>query len=219
MDKNTMFKLSYQAYVMFGMSMIYGLLRLICDLKKKLLKVIPAILIALFVLTCGYFWYAVNCWYGNVLDRSNYRQLNATGYLVNEKPEDAEAIYWLDENIEGLPVVLEADGTSYTTYCRVSAMTGLPTVSGWYTHEWLWREDTGAQNARNADVKTIYTSSDESVIRELIEKYDIEYIFVGSCEREKYEDLNEEMLKSLGETVFKGTVGENPAYIIKIDRG
>ena len=80
---------------------IYTVSDLICDLKKKLLKVIPAILIALFVLTCGYFWYAVNCWYGNVLDRSNYRQLNATGYLVNEKPEDAEAIYWLEKNIEG----------------------------------------------------------------------------------------------------------------------
>ena len=38
--------------------------------------------------------------------------------------------------------VLEANGDSYSGYERVSAMTGLPTVLGWYVHEWLWRDDT-----------------------------------------------------------------------------
>ena len=40
--------------------------------------------------------------------------------------------------------------------------------------------------------------------KELLEKYDISYIFIGSCEREKYgSDLNSNLLKSLGETVFQ----------------
>ena len=45
------------------------------------------------------------------------------------------------KTIEGQPVVLEANGDSYSDYERVSAMTGLPTVLGWYVHEWLWRGD------------------------------------------------------------------------------
>ena len=41
-------------------------------------------------------------------------------------------------------------------------------------------------------------------MKELLEEYDVSYIFVGSKEREKYgETLNEDVLKSLGEVVFR----------------
>jgi uncharacterized membrane protein len=49
----------------------------------------------------------------------------------------------------------------------------------------------------------------------LIEKYEISYIFIGSCEYEKYEDsLNRELLESLGDVVY-----QDPVYdtcIIKV---
>lgn len=49
-----------------------------------------------------------------------------------------QAYIWLNKNVKGQPVVLEACGDSYQNYDnRVSAMTGLPTVLGWYVHEWL----------------------------------------------------------------------------------
>ena len=83
-------------------------------------------------------------------------------------------------------------------------MTGLPTVLGWYVHEWLWRNDVADLNARAADVETIYTSDDAEEIRKLLDKYEVSYIFVGSCEREKYgQELNNEMLRSLGTAVFE----------------
>ena len=53
-------------------------------------------------------------------------------------------------------------------------------------------------------METIYTSADAELVRSLLEEYDVEYIFVGSCEREKYPNLNEELLQSLGEVVFSG---------------
>lgn len=81
------------------------------------------------------------------------------------------------------PVVLEANGDSYSEYERVSAMTGLPTVMGWYVHEWLWRNDVADLNEKSGEIETIYTSTDTARVQELIEKYDISYIFVGSCER------------------------------------
>ena len=113
-------------------------------------------------------------------------------------------------------MVLEADGLSYTEYERVSAMTGLPTILGWYTHEQLWRgNDTDDLNAKSMEIQEIYTSFDEWQVLSLIQKYDVSYIFVGSTERDKYgSDLNEEMLRSLGEVVFQDEVYET--YIIQV---
>ena len=143
-------------------------------------------------------------WFGNVFDPSQYQGLNATAFLETDFSADAAGIRWLKNNVEGSPVVLEANGDSYTQYERVSAMTGLPTVLGWYVHEWLWRNDVADLNARAEDVETIYTSGDSGEIRELLEKYEVAYIFIGSCEREKYgQEMNVDMLKSLGEVVFE----------------
>ena len=216
---NTMFKLTYQAFILFGMSMIYALFRVLSDAKRAAARAAAAVMAFLFILTCGYFPYAVSCWFGNVFDRSGYKGLDATAFLETDFTDDAEAIRWLNENVEGNPVVLEAPGDSYSNYERVSAMTGLPTVAGWYVHEWLWRNDPEDLNEKISDVEAIYTSDDYFEVEELIEKYDIEYIFVGSCEREKYAELlNEEMLQSLGDIVFKGGSGNIPAYVIKVDR-
>ncbi len=215
---NTMFKLTYQAFILFGMAMAYAIVRLLLWKGRKLARTLGAAGLAMVLLTCGYFGYSVKCWFGNVLDVSGYRCLDATAYLENVYPEDAAAIRWLNENVEGNPVVLEANGDSYSDYCRVSAMTGLPTVLGWYVHEWLWRGDTADLNEKSAEIQTIYTSGDREAVEELLEKYEVEYIFVGSCEREKYgENLNEDLLRSLGEEVFPGGTGETGgAYIIKV---
>lgn len=215
---NTMFKLTYQAFILFGMAMAYAIVRLLLWKGRKLARTLGAAGLALVLLTCGYFGYSVKCWFGNVLDVSGYRCLDATAYLENVYPEDAAAIRWLNENVEGNPVVLEANGDSYSDYCRVSAMTGLPTVLGWYVHEWLWRGDTADLNEKSAEIQTIYTSGDREAVEELLEKYEVEYIFVGSCEREKYgENLNEDLLRSLGEEVFPGGTGETGGtYIIKV---
>ena len=201
---NTMFKLTYQAYIMFGMTMIYGIFRMLFVFRKKILKGIAVVGLTFFVWTCGYFGNSVQAWFGTVWDPSAYKGLNATAFLETDFPEDAKGIRWLKDNIKGSPVVLEANGDSYTDYERVSAMTGLPTVLGWYVHEWLWRNDVADLNLKSEKIQNIYTSTDEEQVKELLEKYDISYIFIGSCEREKYgSDLNSNLLKSLGETVFQ----------------
>ena len=58
---------------------------------------------------------------------------------------------------------------------------------------------------------------DVEYVKELLEEYDVSYIFVGSKEREKYGDaLNEEVLNSLGEVVFQDEVYST--YILKINK-
>ena len=70
---------------------------------------------------------------------------------------------------------------------------------------------------KSADIESIYTSLDVEYVKELLEEYDVSYIFVGSKEREKYGDaLNEEVLNSLGEVVFQDEVYST--YILKINK-
>ena len=208
---NTMFKLTYQAFIMFGMVMAYAIARFIAS-KRKVLKAVGIAFLICLLATIGYIGNAVQAWCGDITETANYQGLDATNFLETDFPEDAAAIRWLQQNIEGHPVVLEANGDSYSDYCRESAMTGLPTIVGWYVHEWLWRSDTEILNERVADIANIYTSENWDIIESLIKEYEVEYIFVGKQEREKFEDLNHEMLRALGKIVFE----EGNTYIIKI---
>ncbi|MGN1141741.1 MAG: DUF2298 domain-containing protein [Oliverpabstia sp.] len=211
---NTMFKLTYQAFIMFGILMGYAFVRLWMEKKHYIRKTITTLGFVCFIGCCFYIVTAVHAWFGQVWDRDQYQGLDATAFLEKNFAEDASAIRWLNENVEGNPVVLEANGDSYSDYERVSAMTGLPTILGWYVHEWLWRDGTEELNQRVGIVETIYTSNDEELVKSFLEEYQVEYIFVGRMEREKYENLNENMLKSLGNVVFQDD--SSGTYILQV---
>ena len=212
---NTMFKLTYQAYIMFGITMGYGIYRILMLAKKLIFRIGAVLVLFLLLCTVGYFGKSVSSWFGNVFDTSRYQGLNALAYLEGTLPEDAGGIRWLKANIQGHPVVLEANGDSYSTFERVSAATGLPTILGWYVHEWLWRNDTADLNVKSRDVETIYTSADEKEVRRLLASYDVSYIFVGSKENEKYaERLNRDLLHQLGEIVYEDPY--SGTFIVKV---
>ena len=212
---NTMFKLTYQAYILFGLVMGYAIYRLLLISRQKVLQILAGLGLLLLIWTVGYFGDAVYSWFGEVWNPSEYQGLDAEGYLETDFSEDAQAIYWLKDNVEGSPVVLEANGDSYTGYERVSASTGLPTVLGWYVHEQLWRNDVEDLNQKSADIQNIYTWNSEELVRNLLEHYDVSYIFVGSKEREKYGDaLNNTVLKSMGTVVFEDE--ETGTYIVAV---
>lgn len=214
---NTMFKLTYQAFIMFGLCFGYILPKLLVYGRTARQRRYAVTGLVLLLLTVAYIQNAVKGWYGNIFDRSRYEGLDATAFMDTKMPEDALAIDWLNENITGTPVVLEANGDSYTDYQRVSVMTGLPTVLGWRTHEWLWKGNPEVLDVRAADIETIYTSAEEETIRSLIRQYDIAYIYVGRLEQEKYETVNHELLKSLGTVVYEAP-GEAAyeTYIVRV---
>lgn len=218
---NTMFKLTYQAFILFGLVMSYIILRLLTWHARKLPKLLGSLGLITLLSTFGYFGNAVYSWFGTVWDSDEYRCQDATRYLEVSFAEDAPAIRWLNEHVEGNPVVLEANGDSYSDYGRVSAMTGLPTVLGWYVHEWLWRGNPEELNKRAADIETIYTSQDTEEVESLLDKYDVSYIYVGKYEREKFPMLNDGVLQNLGEMVYvnKGTAQSSGlTYVIKINK-
>jgi uncharacterized membrane protein len=112
--------------------------------------------------------------------------LDGTAYMANHNLDDHTAIRWLNENVEGAPVILEATGGSYSYYARVSSQTGLPTLLGWDFHEVQWRGTGEEGNKRKPDIETIYGSLDAQAALTLMDKYDIEYVYVGPLERGHY---------------------------------
>ena len=56
--------------------------------------------------------------------------------------------------------------------------------------------------------------SQEQKDLELLEKYQVRYIFVGAREREKYAALNESMLQSLGNIVFSDE--QSQTYVLQV---
>lgn len=157
-----------------------------------------------------YPYFAINSYYG---DLKKYKGLDGTNYLKNTYQSDYEAITWINNNIDGQPVILEAQGDSYTDYGRISANTGLPTVLGWLVHEWLWRGSYDIPSPRIAEVKTLYETTDIKEAKQLVDKYHIELIFIGSLEKEKYPDIQEEKFKKLGNLLFQS--GSTKIYTLK----
>ena len=197
---NTMFKLVFQAFMMLSLVSGFTIVRIVSALKRKLVALcfmlVSIILVSIVML---YPYQAVMSYYGNL---QVYHGLDGTSYLDVSYPEDAAAIKWLNENVKGQPVILEAQGDSYTDYARVSSNTGLPTILGWTVHEWLWRGTYDIPAPRIAEVKTMYKSNDLRATKTLLEKYKVQYIFIGSKEHEKYLDLNEKKFTQLGKLVF-----------------
>ena len=210
---NTMFKLTYQAWILFAIVMGYALIRILAG-RMKFACVLASVCTVLLLLTLGYLPRSIMDWFGNIFDPSLRIGTDASVFVDESFHTDYAAITWLNNEVKGRPVCLEAPGDSYSTRERVSVATGLPTVAGWYVHEWLWRGDPDAVSERNKDIEAIYTSGDEKLVKSLIEKYNITYIYIGTQERQAYyNSIKDVFLQGLGEVVFSD--GEY-TYIVKI---
>jgi uncharacterized membrane protein len=96
--------------------------------------------------------------------------------------DDLAAINWLNENVQGTPVIAEAAfGTYRCNGSRFSIATGLPAVIGWQRHEQQQRylDDLGT---RESALRELYTTPSIETKRQIIDRYGIEYILVGQTE-------------------------------------
>ena len=110
--------------------------------------------------------------------------------MVNDQPlrfaDDLEAINWMNHNIDGAPVIVEASfGTYRCNGSRVSINTGLPAVIGWVRHERQQRTAPDLDQ-REREVREFYTddSADAAAKRAFLDNYNVEYVVVGQMERQ-----------------------------------
>ena len=200
---NTMFKLTYQAFIMFSLVIGYVTLRLTTSLphyfEKRLFAFVSCFLILALLL---YPLYSIPGYYGN-LDLKNYKGLYGLYFLQTLYPDDYQTVRWLNNNVSGQPNILEAVGDSYTDYERISMATGLPTIEGWLVHEWLWRGSFDEPGKRATEVQTIYEGKDRQQTLALLQKYQIKYVIIGEMEKQKYPQLNETQFSEIGKVVFR----------------
>ncbi len=77
--------------------------------------------------------------------------------------------------------------------------------------EMIWKKKT--REKRTYRPYTLQAHADQ--IKSLIEKYKISYLFIGSCEYEKYGEINSELLASIGKVVFR----QSETTIIEVSNG
>jgi YYY domain-containing protein len=228
---NTMFKLGYQAFIMFSIMSGYTIIKYlrlkILDFRLKILKTVFIILlIPQFFLVAIFPIFAVRSYFNSLIQ---YQGLDGLKWLRDQYPDDYEGIVWLDGQIvknapsaptdlpiaptpnpssvaasdREPPVIVEADGDSYTDYARFSAFTGLPAVIGWPVHEWLWRGTYDIVGPRRTDVQTIYESRDVDATRTILQKYHVKYIIIGTLEQSKYK-IDRVKIDLLAKPLFTG---------------
>jgi len=224
---NTMFKFTYQAFILLMIVWGAGLGRLLLLPRKIHTKIAVIALTVLLLVPLWYPYAATEQWLGE-FKRDNYQSLDGTAPLRSKNSSQIdgdssgelksyfELIDWINEHIKGQPTIVEAVSVSYSDYNLVSAFTGLPTIIGWPTHEWLWRQTQDNPDAwsstigpRVTEVRQIYQDPDQSLIKGILHKYKVQYIVIGALERSLYSDTdntpvpNELFLRSLGTAVFE----------------
>ncbi|GAB4440767.1 MAG: hypothetical protein Kow00120_09030 [Anaerolineae bacterium] len=105
-------------------------------------------------------------------------------------PDDEAAIACLSAHVQGDgAVVAEAIGGSYNQRGRVAALSGIPNVLNWPGHESQWRGATYGEVAgsRESDIATLYNEPFLDGVRHIIDRYGIDYIFVGTLERRDFD--------------------------------
>ena len=102
--------------------------------------------------------------------------------------QDYRAIQWMQENVEGSPVILEAQAYEYYWGNRYTIYTGLPGVVGWNYHQRQQRAvlRNNAVQERVDSVNAFYQSLDRDFIVDYLDKYDVAYIIVGQQEEAFY---------------------------------
>jgi uncharacterized membrane protein len=198
---NTMFKLGYQAFIMF--SIISGYTIAVMSQHKKRLLFFLLLAPQLFLVSI-YPIFSVRSYFNSL---KYYEGINGTGWISSQYPDNWAGILWLNDKLKSgqlgdNPVIVEADGDSYTDYNQVSAFTGLPTIVGWSVHEWLWRGSYDIVAPRKEEVRLIYESTDINETKQILSKYHVGYIFVGTLERQKFTNLQEWKLSQLETPVF-----------------
>lgn len=201
---NTVFKLYYQAWILLAAASAFAVYYWLSAVRsmagwRAALSYVWAAAFALLLLGSLYYPLAAvktkpdTPYAGRTLDGLAYvRQNNANEY---------NAIEWLKRNAPPDAAIVEAVG-EWNDWALISRSTGLPTIVNWLGHQKQWRggwEQFDAEtpevsralrdqyfDERAREVDLIYATLDPSEAQIILYKYDIDYVYIGPREREKY---------------------------------
>ena len=128
---------------------------------------------------------------------------------------DYEAIRWMQENVQGSPVIVEANIPIYHWGSRFSIYTGLPGVLGWDWHEIQQRGLVPSSwiTDRQTAIQQFYQTTDAGEALAFLQKFGVSYIILGQYERLWYPGAGLDKFAALDGTLWQ-KVYENPGTVI-----
>ncbi len=206
---NTVFKLSYQAWILLalagGVALALGLERLSRARPWPGLLALPGLAVLALALV-----FPVIAVPARTEGFAGPASIDGLDFVARGQPDEYRLLRWLQANLEPGDRILEASGrtwqrgpsdtpqlvdagSDYTDDGRLSARTGHPAPIGWYGHEIQWRGDTDANQAsyqqRQHDDDRAYLARSAAEVEEVMLAFGTRYLVVGAVERARYGDL------------------------------
>lgn len=196
---NTIFKLYLQSWMLLAVSAAASFGWLINAVPSWNFKWRATYQTGVSLLLTGAFMFTLTATSDKISDRmapSAPRTLDSMTFMNHAElwdgqtmdlSQDYRAIRWMQDNIEGSPVIVEANCSEYRWCTRYTIYTGLPGVVGWNWHQRQQRGDFAPQvQDRVNEVNEFYRTDDLRYALDFLNKYDVKYIVVGQLERNVY---------------------------------
>ena len=196
---NTVFKFYYQVWVLFGLASALTLPGVLAHWRVEAPRVRWLWMGAFIALLGAAALFPLTATPAKIRDRMAETPRTLDGLAFAEKAgyamesvsfplaPDLKAIRWLQDNIQGSPVILEMNTKDrlYSWGSRYAVHTGLPSVVGWSWHQRQQQAGLAENHVeqRIDDVRTIYRTADVELTRNLIARYGVSLVIVGRLER------------------------------------
>jgi uncharacterized membrane protein len=182
---NTVFKFYFQAWALLGLVAAFGMYYVLeGGARNRIGRSILAVGFSLLVFAG--LLYPLGASINRTDGFAGPATLDGTAFVAHELPEEHAAITWLNQNVSGNPVIVEAVRGSFAyEHARVSSRTGLPAVMGWTGHEGQWHGLYDEIAEREQDVNALYAGSIQDAKR-VMDKYGVTYVYVGYLERGEF---------------------------------
>ncbi|MFN8376632.1 MAG: DUF2298 domain-containing protein [Anaerolineae bacterium] len=148
------------------------------------------------------------------LDGMDYMQFSNRTEVVTQYDietfsvaDDYGIIRWLQQNVQGSPVVMEGISASeYQWGNRIAMYTGLPSIIGWRWHQTQQRTIDPMPrlvDQRQSNVNAFYLTGDVGEAWRILQYYNVEYVIVSAFERARYTVRDQ-----FGNVTFEGGIAK-----------
>ena len=230
---NTVFKLYYQAWILLAAASAFAVYYWLSTIRGRTgwrATFSYAWAAAFVLLLIGSLYYPLAA--AKTKPDTPYagRTLDGLSFVQQNRPAEYDAIEWLKQNAPPDAAIVEAVG-EWSDWGLVSRSTGLPTIVNWLGHQKQWRGGWEKFDAdkpdvsralrdkyfddRTAEVERIYTTLDPAEAQVILYKYDIDYVYIGQRERDKYGMEGIPKFDAIADAVFADPNGEAIIYRVR----
>ena len=144
--------------------------------------------------------------------------IDGLAWAKQQDAGDYDAAKWLADNAKPTDVIVETVGNQsigweWGSTGRISSWTGIATVFAWPGHEQQWRGGDELTRGRLEDVDLLYKTENVADVQNIVAKYGINYIVVGSLEREVYSQAALEKFDGMFPKVYPAAGTESSVAI------